>query len=290
MLILESTFLPTYRTDAPISSLNALWCGSPDGVTTLPQLGHVFLVCPLAEAMIACCGTTLVSDRYLWVMRASAGDCHELENLKPDKTGAQLLILLLSPDFIADMGDFLNIPVELGDLLHGIPLIKGDVVSHLLQMLADTLHNREEAEALFLEVVGQLLHVLRLCHQALVSLSNHKHTTQNDLIPRLLQARQFIEAQYLEPIKTHHIADYVALSEYHFSRLFKAAFDVTVHQYVLRLRLDQARHLLESPSMSITDIALSIGYDSLSAFISAFRKYFDMTPYTYRSIVRDLQN
>lgn len=290
MLILQSTFLPTEHTDAPISPLNAVWCGPPNGVTTLPQLGHVFLVCPLAEAMIACCGTTLVSNRYLWLMRASTRDCQKIENLRPDKTTARLLILLLSPDFIADMGDFLNIPVELGDLLHGVPLIKGDAVSHLLQILADTLHNREEAEALFLEVVGQLLHVLRLRHQALVSLSNHKHATQKDLIPRLLQARQFIEAQYLEPIKTRHIADYVALSEYHFSRLFKAAFDVTVHQHVLRLRLDRARYLLESPSMSITDIAFSIGYNSLSAFINAFRKYFDMTPSAYRSIVRDPQN
>ncbi len=151
-----------------------------------------------------------------------------LQNSHPETPDPRLLLLFLSPGFIAEMADFLSIPASLGRLLHALPLLQGDAISPLLQLLAadHTQRNRQEIEELFLEVVGQVLHLIRLRHQTLLSLGSHKQNTVTDLLPRLLQARQFIEARCLEPIKTKDVATHVALSEYHFARLFKTAFDV----------------------------------------------------------------
>jgi AraC family transcriptional regulator len=200
---------------------------------------------------------------------------------------------MLSPDFIADMAGFLNIPMTLRHLLHAIPLLQGDTVSHLLQDLElahQTNPNYAETEEIFMEIIGRILHLMILRHQTLLSLLGRKQDTITDLLPRMLQARQFIEARYLEPIKTQDVADHVALSEYHFARLFKAAFEVTVHQFVLRLRLDKARHLLESSVMRITDIAYAVGYNSLSAFINAFRRQFGVPPSAYRARFQPAEN
>lgn len=290
MLILPSTALSADYTDAPVSPLNAIWVGSPGRTITLPHLGHMFLVCPIAETIIACSGAIADYGRYFWLTRPPDGYPLTIENLSPNSADSRVLVLLLSPDFIADMADFLNILPNFADLLHAVPLFKGDALSRLLQVLTNTLHDREETEDIFLEVVGQLLNLLRLRHQVLVGLFTHKQPTIDDLLPRLLQARQFIEAHYLQPIKIHDVAAYVSLSEYHFARLFKAAFDVTIHQYVLHLRLDEARHLLETSQMRVTDIAMSVEYNSLSAFIHAFRKYFGRTPSEYRDQVRQPQN
>jgi AraC-like DNA-binding protein len=286
MLILDGGFPAAEHTNEPISPLNAVWSGAIQNKVILPQLGHFYLVFPLAETAFSCAGTIIDNAHYMLLTDEEGERPFTLENTQPDNPDLQLLLLMLSPDFIADMAAFLNIPMPLRHLLNGIPLLQGDTVSHLLQDLKNTnqnAQNHEETEEIFMEIIGQILHLMSLRHRTLLSLLGRKQNTIIDLLPRMLQARQFIEARYLEPIKTQDAADHVALSEYHFARLFKAAFEVTVHQFVLRLRLDKARHLLESSTMSITDIAYAVGYNSLSAFINSFRRQFGMPPSAYRA-------
>ncbi|MBK9748530.1 MAG: helix-turn-helix transcriptional regulator [Chloroflexi bacterium] len=286
MIILTTPLPAIDAADAPVSPLNTIWYGVPSQRMTLPQLGHLFIVCPLGETVAACSGTLVDSEHYLLLTPSVGNNAYILDNLRPDDSESRLLLLLLSPAFIAEMAEFLSIPFDMTHLLHAVRLPKGDVISHLLRLMAGTLHDPEQTEELFMEVVGQILRLLRLRHQTLINLAHHKAATVNDLIPCLLQARQYIEAHYLENLQTETVARRAALSEYHFARLFKTAFDITVHQYVLRLRLNRARHLLELSTMSITDIALTVGYSSLSAFIHAFRHYTGITPSDYRAQFR----
>lgn len=292
MLILGCDFPTPESTNAPVTPLNAVWSGSVRHKMILPRLGHFYLVFPLAETTVSCAGTIIDNEHYIFLTKEDGERPFTLENAQPNNPDPQLLLLMLSPDFIADMAAFLNIPMALRHLLHAIPLLQGDTVSHLLQDLTVTNQNDQnyaETEEIFMEVVGQILHLMILRHQTLLSLLGHKQKTITDLLPRLLQARQFIEARYLEPIKTQDVANHVALSEYHFARLFKAAFEVTVHQFILRLRLDKARHLLESSATSITDIAFTVGYNSLSAFINTFHRRFGVSPSAYRTRFQQLQ-
>lgn len=283
MIVLTAPLPAIDAADAPVSPLNAIWYSVPPQRMMLPQLGHLFIVCPLGKTVAACSGTLVDSEHYLLLAPSADNKPYTLDNLRPDDSESRLLLLLLSPAFIAEIAEFLSIPFDMTHLLHAVPLPQGDAISHLLRLMTSAFHDFEQTEELFMEVVGQILSLLRLRHQTLLNLAHHKATTVNDLIPCLLQARQFIEAHYLEDLQTQAIAQRVALSEYHFARLFKTAFDITVHQYVLRLRLNRARHLLELSPTSITDIALTVGYSSLSAFIHAFRRYCGITPSEYRS-------
>lgn len=284
MLILPPTSLPEIMTAGPLSPLNVLWPGTLRRAATLPKVGHAFLVFPLGDTAVSCAGVSLDSNHYLLLTRPATRP-FTLQNMDWENGEARLLLLLLSPDFLADMADFLGIPADLTDLLHAVPLLQGDQISQLLWLMAPIgRHDDREAVAeLFLEVVGQVLQLMRLRHQALLGLSGHKKSTVSDLLPRLLQARQLIEARCPEPLKTEDVAAHVALSSYHFARLFKTAFDVTVHQYTLRLRFEQARHLLAQPGATVTDTALTVGYSSLSAFIHAFRRHFGLTPAAYQA-------
>lgn len=282
MLILRSNMLAAVTTDTPVTPLNAVWTGMLRRPMTLPQLGHLFLFFPLGETAVSCANSLIDGDHYLWVTRPTKERPYTVIPQHPAHAETRLLLLLLSPDFIADMAGFLGIPPDFEHLLHDVPLRQGDILTTLLQLLA-TVDDDEEATDLFLEVVGQALHLLRLRHEALQKLSGHRQSTVADLLPRLLQARQFIEAHTFDPFKTSDVAAHVALSESHFARLFKTAFGVTVHQYRLRLRLDWARHLLEQPQASVTDTALAVGYRSLSAFIYAFRRRFAVSPSEYQA-------
>ncbi len=281
MIILQHDSIHADSTNAPVTALNAVWYGALTRKMILPQLNHLFLVFPMDEMVVSCTGTTLDSHHYLLLNSQLSSSPIVVDNLHHDES--HFLLLLISPDFVHEMATFLGVPASIGDLFHAVPMSQGDMISRLLEMLAQASRCDGDTEELFMEVIGQVLRLLRLRHQTLGSLSQHKQNTTDDLLPRLMHARQFIEANYLEPIKTEDVADYVALSEFHFARLFKAAFEVTVHQFVLRLRLNEARHLLESSQQSVTDVSLAVGYSSLSAFIRAFRLQFGMTPTTYRA-------
>jgi len=72
------------------------------------------------------------------------------------------------------------------------------------------------------------------------------------------------------------------LSEYHFSRLFKASTGFSPLQYFIRLRMKRAQHLLLETGMSIIDIGAEVGYSSPSHFSQVFRREVGVTPSGYR--------
>lgn len=281
MIILKT--LPPYEADTILTPLNAVWSGeiAIGHAVQLPLLGHIILICPLGSSGVVCGNHIIDSNTYMFVLKQQPPSALRLSPLNSET--ATVLILFLNPDFLADMANFLNIPPQFQDMFHAVSLLQGDALANTLQLMSQHLDAYQQAEELFLECVGQILRLQVLRQQSLVQLRKHKNNTIADLVPRLLRARQFIEAKYTEKIKTKTIAEQVALSEFYFARLFKTAFDTTVHQYVLKLRLEKAHHLLELTDESITEIAFAVGYTSLSAFIHAFHKRFSMSPSTYRS-------
>lgn len=290
MLILPDHIPPETPASGPVSPLNAVWVGSLERRCSLPQRGHLLLCFPSPGTVVSCAGTTVDAERYLLLAPSperAALIIDLLAGTANQSDRAQLLILWVSPPFIADMARFLDIPDSVEQLLSGVPLLQGDQLSALLTELTRACCETapsEVIEDLFLEAVGEVLQMMRLRHEALLALARHKRKTVADLLPRLLLARQFVEARYSEQFTVQDVARYVALSEFHFARLFKTAFDITIRQYVIRLRLDEARRLLEFPGTSVTETALHVGYSSLSSFIHAFSRRFGVTPGQYQAL------
>ncbi len=79
------------------------------------------------------------------------------------------------------------------------------------------------------------------------------------------------------------LADRVALTPRHFSRVFRDRFGVTPGRYVENLRLDRARCLLDEGKARIDQVARTVGYASDVAFRRAFERRFEMTPSQYRN-------
>ena len=88
----------------------------------------------------------------------------------------------------------------------------------------------------------------------------------------------YIEEHLGEQICLGTLAQLARLSQHHFCRAFKQSFGVPPHQYHVRRRIEQAKLLLADRSISITDIALTIGYSQTSSFSVAFRKITGWTP------------
>lgn len=79
------------------------------------------------------------------------------------------------------------------------------------------------------------------------------------------------------------IASSVALSSFHFHRLFRAQVGETVAAFTRRLRMERAAMwLLTFPQADITGLALRIGFSSSQNFAKAFRAHFAVSPGEFR--------
>ncbi|WP_036645722.1 helix-turn-helix domain-containing protein [Paenibacillus sp. oral taxon 786] len=70
----------------------------------------------------------------------------------------------------------------------------------------------------------------------------------------------------------------------HINRVFRSLLHTTPVEYINRLRLDYAKHMLVTTRLNITDIALSAGFNNLSHYYHLFKKEFGITPLAFRNL------
>ena len=91
-----------------------------------------------------------------------------------------------------------------------------------------------------------------------------------------------IEERLAEPLSLLALADSVRLSPRHFARAFKQSFGLPPHHYHLSQRIERAKTLLSDGKMSVTEIAVSLGFADTSAFSTTFRRLAGGSPRDYR--------
>lgn len=100
------------------------------------------------------------------------------------------------------------------------------------------------------------------------------------------QVKEYIEAHLAESLSIHGLAHACGYSPVHFARLFKQAFGMPVHQFILQSRIDSARLKLVSNSCSLAEIASECGFSSQAHFSSAFRRFVGTSPGDFRTARR----
>ena len=105
---------------------------------------------------------------------------------------------------------------------------------------------------------------------------------------RLVQAKLFIDAHFDESINLDAIADEAYFSKFHFLRIFKKTYRQTPHQYLINVRLEKAKMLLQA-NIPITEACYACGFESISSFATLFKKTTGFTPSEYRQQQLDLK-
>lgn len=106
--------------------------------------------------------------------------------------------------------------------------------------------------------------------------------THKQRLDKLMQSRE----EYLRPDLTlPKLARVVGCSVNNLSQVINSGFDTSFFDYLNRYRIEHARKLLKksgSQSSAILHVAFTVGFNSNSAFYSAFKKHVGMTPAQYR--------
>ena len=94
---------------------------------------------------------------------------------------------------------------------------------------------------------------------------------------RICAARELLDTQFAEQHSLESIAANVAMSPFLFARIFGELTGAPPHRYLVRLRLQRARWMIEQGE-SVTRACYSVGFNNLSHFIRSFRAHFGCAP------------
>jgi AraC-like DNA-binding protein len=101
------------------------------------------------------------------------------------------------------------------------------------------------------------------------------------LYQRMVRAKLFIDNNYFHNLDLANIADQAFFSKYHFIRLFKLVYGKTPNNYLIKVRMDNAKTLL-ARGHSVVEASILVGFDSPTSFAGTFKKIVGLAPSTYR--------
>jgi transcriptional regulator GlxA family with amidase domain len=97
------------------------------------------------------------------------------------------------------------------------------------------------------------------------------------------RAQDWLFRNFKQEVSLDDLAARVGMSPRNFARRFSAATGETPLGYLHRLRIDAARHLLETRGKSVADVSQEVGYEDLGFFRRLFRRHTGATPQAYRA-------
>ena len=108
--------------------------------------------------------------------------------------------------------------------------------------------------------------------------------TGSDIQNEIERATHYFNENYNKPLNIDEYAESRYMSTCWFIRSFKQILKVTPMQYILSLRMVNAKNLLETTEYNISEIAESVGYDNALYFSCLFHKHTGVSPSEYRKM------
>jgi AraC-like DNA-binding protein len=103
-----------------------------------------------------------------------------------------------------------------------------------------------------------------------------------DVYKKIVTAKVFIDENFQDDLDLDRLSKEACLSRFHFHRLFTRIYQRTPHQYLTRRRIEQARLWLADDDLTITEICIHIGFESVGSFSVLFKKQSGFAPLHFR--------
>jgi AraC-like DNA-binding protein len=138
-------------------------------------------------------------------------------------------------------------------------------------------------EEFYYQISEQVLQFQYNIFKKLVGINKIKYSTRQEILKRVLIAKEIIHTSYLDNLDLNYIAKESSLSKYFLIKSFRQVFNITPHQYHLRLKINKAKELLiHEKNYAITEVASSLNYPDIYTFSKQFRNIMQCSPTEFR--------
>ena len=107
---------------------------------------------------------------------------------------------------------------------------------------------------------------------------NYQATTKRQKIEPALE---YIAKNYTNKIKNDELSKISGISTVYFRKIFTAVIGVSPITYIHQIRINKAKEILKSDYSSLSEVAISLGYNDLYDFSRTFKKYVGIPPIEY---------
>lgn len=125
--------------------------------------------------------------------------------------------------------------------------------------------------------------LLTMISQVLRALDTKTIEAFNPRYYQLKPALDYLQNHYRDNPSLEEIADQVHMAPTYFHRQFRQLFGVTPFNFMMAQRLNKARHLLASTSLTVKEVAETVGYDNPLYFSRVFTAGMRVSPSLYRA-------
>ncbi|WP_028610096.1 AraC family transcriptional regulator [Paenibacillus harenae] len=98
------------------------------------------------------------------------------------------------------------------------------------------------------------------------------------------ECMNFMELHATEGISVQQVAAFAGVNRSYFSNVFASQVGMPPMKYLQKIRMEKAKRFLKETDATITEIALSLGYQDLYSFTRAFKIYYEVSPSTIRKL------
>ena len=150
-------------------------------------------------------------------------------------------------------------------------------------ILTDSLERNELDESYYYTICENLLQFQYNIFKSLYGINKVKYSTRQEILKRVSVAKEIIEDNYLQNLDLNWLAKESCLSKYFLIKSFKQVYNITPHQYQIRLKINEAKKLLRQKNLSVTEVARYLNYPNIYSFSRQFKLATYYSPVAFKN-------
>ncbi|MBO5068937.1 MAG: helix-turn-helix transcriptional regulator [Roseburia sp.] len=146
-------------------------------------------------------------------------------------------------------------------------------------------NNMNEVKSLFCDIVEEVRNqewgyekIISLKIQEILAFLERKNTGESNCVKNLAYCKRYIEENYMQDISVGELAKMTCYSSDRFRHLFAEEFGLYPQNYLMKVRLENASHLLRTTDYSCMEIAMMCGFADSGQMTKMIKKKYGMTP------------
>ncbi|PRD47796.1 AraC family transcriptional regulator [Sphingobacterium haloxyli] len=154
------------------------------------------------------------------------------------------------------------------------------ITPRMYVLLREILDNKHRSGFKRMHIESKIIELLMLQLEQFEVFHNGNMRTEVDkrTYKKMQDAKNIIEDSLSSPCSLIDLANRVGTNEYHLKKAFKKVYGTTVYGYLTEMRMHEAKRLLLTGDLNVSEVALMMGYNDSTNFTAAFKKYYGFTP------------